>query len=303
MAKRYKMSRMARREAIDGFLFASPWLLGFLFFSLGPILASLVISFFRYDIYSEFYWVGVKNYINLFQDQLFWTSLYNSLYYTIFAVPLGIIIGLTIAMLLNQKILAMSLFRTIYYLPAVISGVAVAILWVWVLDPSMGLINILLEKIGVMGPLWLQDPKWSKPSLILMSTWGAGGGMVIYLAGLQGIPTELYEAAKIDGAGLWSQFNHITIPMMRPVIFFNLIMGMINALQVFTQPFIMTGGGPLNSTLLYALYLYQKAFSFLQMGSASAMAWIMFLIIMGLTILIFKSSSRWVYYSGAVRGR
>jgi len=247
-------------------------------------------------------WVGLGNYISLIkEDQLFWVSLYNTAYYTIFSVPLGIIVGLAIAILLNQNIKGLALFRSIYYLPAVISGVAVSILWIWVLDPNFGLIASVLGIFGINSPNWLGDPSWSKPALILMSLWGAGGSMIIYLSGLQSIPTELYEAARIDGANSIQCFLKITIPMMTPVLFFTLITGLIGSFQVFTQAYVMTDGGPLNSTLFYVLYLYRKAFAFMQMGNASAMAWILALITGVLAYIIFRSSSKWVYYAGGLR--
>ncbi|MGQ9628928.1 MAG: carbohydrate ABC transporter permease [bacterium] len=299
-----KMSKLRMRENLEGYLFAMPWMIGFVVFVAGPILASLVLSFCEYDIVSTMKWTGLKNYYKLFTgDRLFWISLYNTAYYSFFSIPLGIAGGLVIALLMNQNVRALGLLRTIYYLPAVTSGVAVSILWIWILDPSVGLINYLLDKIGIVGPLWLQDPKWSKPALIIMSLWGVGGSMVIYLAGLQGIPTELYEAAAIDGANAWQKFWHVTIPMMTPVILFNLIMGIIGSFQVFTQAYIMTSGGPLNSTLFYVYYLYKVGFEGLHMGYASSMAWILFVVILALSLLAFKSSSAWVYYEASMKGR
>ena len=304
MAKRLsrpKMGTLRRREELEGYLYASPWLIGFTVFTLGPIIASLVFSFCKYDVVTPMEWIGFRNYGELVHDPLFWKALYNTVYYTMFSVPLNIIVGLALAMFLNQELPGVSLIRTLYYVPAVLSGVAVSMLWVWLLDPSIGLINYLLEKIGLPGPLWLSDPKWSKPALILMSLWGVGGSMVIYLAGLQGIPQSLYDAAEIDGATGLGRIRYITIPLMTPIILFQLIMGVIGSFQVFTQSYVMTGGGPLNSTLFYVLYLYKQAFSFFRMGVASAMAWILLITVLVLTLLILRSSGSWVYYESDVR--
>jgi multiple sugar transport system permease protein len=246
MLSRPKMGTLRRREELEGYLYASPWLVGFTVFTLGPIIASLVFSFCKYDVVTPMEWIGFRNYGELVHDPLFWKALYNTVYYTMFSVPLNIIVGLALAMFLNQELPGVSLIRTLYYVPAVLSGVAVSMLWVWLLDPSIGLINYLLEKIGLPGPLWLSDPKWSKPALILMSLWGVGGSMVIYLAGLQGIPQSLYDAAEIDGATGLGRIRYITIPLMTPIILFQLIMGVIGSFQVFTQSYVMTGGGPLN---------------------------------------------------------
>jgi multiple sugar transport system permease protein len=209
--------------------------------------------------------------------------------------------GFLIALLMNQSVKLIALWRTIYYLPAVVSGVAVAMLWLWVFNPDVGLLNRFLATFGITGIGWLSSTKWALPALIIMSLWNVGGGMVIYLAGLQGIPTDLYEAAHIDGASAWRRFWRITIPMMTPVLFFQLIMGIIGTLQVFTNAFVMTQGGPSNATLFYVLYLYQNAFSFMKMGYASALAWILFLIILALTLVTFWSSNRWVYYEAEER--
>lgn len=301
MLSRPKMGTLRRREELEGYLYASPWLVGFTVFTLGPIIASLVFSFCKYDVVTPMEWIGFRNYGELVHDPLFWKALYNTVYYTMFSVPLNIIVGLALAMFLNQELPGVSLIRTLYYVPAVLSGVAVSMLWVWLLDPSIGLINYLLEKIGLPGPLWLSDPKWSKPALILMSLWGVGGSMVIYLAGLQGIPQSLYDAAEIDGATGLGRIRYITIPLMTPIILFQLIMGVIGSFQVFTQSYVMTGGGPLNSTLFYVLYLYKQAFSFFRMGVASAMAWILLITVLVLTLLILRSSGSWVYYESDVR--
>ena len=230
----------------------------------------------------------------MFNDKLFFTALWNSAYYGFFSVGLGLIVSFSLALLLNQKVVGMPLFRTIFYLPSVVSGIAVALLWGNILHPDFGLLNTVLGWIGIKGPGWLSSPAWSKPSLILMSLWAAGGSMVIYLAGLQSVPAHLYEAAEIDGAGPWQKFKTVTVPMMSPVIFYNLIVGIIGSLQNFVLVLIMTQGfssqpgGPANSTMMYGLYLYLNAFSFLKMGYASALAWVLLIIIMVITALQFR---------------
>jgi len=290
------------RSAIEGYLFISPWLLGLIIFTVGPVIASFWLSMTEYDIINPARFIGFSNYRVLFrEDPLFWQALKVTTIYTLGSVPLQLIFGFAIALLMNQKLKGMSVFRTIYYLPAVVSGVAVSVLWRWIFMPDVGIINILLGKIGITGPRWLGDPNWVLPALIIMSLWGVGGGMVIYLAGLQGIPTELYEAAELDGAGRWAKFTTVTIPMMSPVIFFNLVMGVIGSFQTFTQAYIMTQGGPQNASLFYILYLYQRAFQELRMGYASALAWVLFLTILICTIFIFKTSAGWVYYEGIRR--
>ncbi|MGQ9629228.1 MAG: carbohydrate ABC transporter permease [bacterium] len=295
---------MRSRETAEGYFFISPWILGLLFFTIGPIIASLTLSFHEYDIIAPPIFNGLENYKRLFFDDFrFWQALKVTTIYTVFAVPLQLTLGFAIAVLMNQKLKGITVFRTIYYLPAVVSGVAVAMLWKWIFSYEAGILNVLLWKVGIQGPNWLGSPEWVLPSLIIMSLWGVGGGMVIYLAGLQGIPTELYEAASIDGAGVWQRFWNVTIPMMTPVIFFNLVMGVIGSFQVFTQAYVMTQGGPLNASLFYVLYLYRRAFQDLQMGYASALAWILFIVILICTIIIFKTSARWVYYEAGLRGR
>jgi multiple sugar transport system permease protein len=294
---RRKLSRMQRKEEWAGILFASPWLVGFLLFMAFPIFASLYMSFTSYDMITAPEWIGIANYEVLFtSDPIFWKSLWNTIYYVIFTVPLNLVIGILIAMLMNQKVLGMRFYRTIFYLPNVVSIVAVALLWSWILDPTFGLINLFLEKFGIEGPGWLYDPKWSKPAIILMGMWNVGGAMVIYLAALQDIPNYLYESASIDGAGVFRKFFRITLPLLTPSIFFNVVIGVILSFQVFTQAFIMTGGGPIQSSYFYAYYLYDKAFTDSAMGMASSMAWVLLVITLLLTLVILRSSNRWVYY-------
>ena len=290
------MSRFAQREAAEGFLFILPWLLGFLIFQLGPIVASIFFSFTDYNI-ATYRWIGLANYQRLFfEDELFRQSLWNTFYYTMASVPLGLAAALFIALLLNQKIPGISVFRTMYYLPSITPVVAMSVLWLWLFNPLYGLLNSLLNRVGIHGPGWLVDPRWSKPAFILMSIWGIGGAMVIFLAGLQGVPKELHEAAKIDGANRWHAFWRVTFPLIGPVLFFNLIIGMIGAFQIFTQAFIITGGGPLNSTLFYVLHLFREAFRNFRMGYASAMAWVLFLIVLVLTAIQFRFVGRHIYY-------
>jgi multiple sugar transport system permease protein len=285
-------------ETIWGYIFIAPWIAGFLIFAVGPIVASFVLSFTRYELIGSASWIGLENFHSLLvDDRLFWTSLYNTAYYTLFSVPLGIAVSLLLAMLLNRPLPGIGVYRTLFYLPVVSSGVAISLLWIWLFNPQFGLINHMLRLVGLPGPGWLVDPAWAKPALIFMSVWSVGGTVVIFLAGLQGVPRTLYEAAALDGAGAWRQFRHITVPMMSPVIFFNLIIGIIGSFQVFTQAYVMTGGGPQNATLFYVLYLFKQGFGLFRMGYAAAMAWLLFLIILVLTLLQMTLARRWVYYA------
>ncbi len=280
--------------------FASPSLIGFSLFTAGPVTASFSYSFCRYDALNPAQWAGLENYRDLLlHDPLFWKSLGNTAYMMI-GIPLGMAAGLGIAMLLNTEVRGMKFYRTLFYLPAIVPMVASAILWIWVLNPSNGLINAFLRLFGMSNPpLWLQSPSWflgSKAAIIVMSLCGAGGGMVIWPAGLKGIPPHLYEAAEIDGAGPIRKFFNITLPMLSPYIFFNLIMGVIGTMQIFTQAYIMTLGGPEDSTMFFAYYLFNNAFNYFKMGYASAMAWILLVIVCALTVFQLRMSRRWVYY-------
>lgn len=293
-------AQMRRSESRAGYLFALPWLLGFTAFTAGPILMSLVYSFCRYNVLEPAAWVGLENYRRLlFHDPLFWKALANTAY-MLLGLPLGMAAGLAIALLLNTRVRGLKIYRTIFYLPAIVPVVASSLLWLWVLNPTNGLINSLLRLTGVdQPPLWLHSSSWllgAKAAILLMGLWGAGGGMIIWLAGLKGIPAHLYEAAEMDGAGPVRCFWHITLPMLSPYIFFNLVMGVIGTMQVFSQAFIMTGGGPDDSTLFYAFYLFNHAFSYFNMGYASAMAWLLFIVVILLTLLQMWVSKRWVYY-------
>ncbi|MDI6784143.1 MAG: extracellular solute-binding protein [bacterium] len=289
---------------LEGYLFISPWLIGFIIFIFAPVIASFLLSFAEYDILTAPRWVGFKNYVTLFSDPLFLKSLNNTLYFSAVTVPLGLIFSLLLAMLLNVKIRSSYTFRVIYYLPAVTSGVAISLLWRWLFNPDIGLVNYFLSWFGIEPLGWLTSTTWAMPAVMIMSVWGSlGGPMLIYLAGLQGIPDQLYEAADLDGANFLQRFRHVTIPMLSPAIFFNLIMAIIGSFQVFTAVYVMTSsgvsiepGGPAHSTLVYVLYLYRSAFRYLIMGQACAMAWFLFLIILALTLFNFKLAQRWVHY-------
>ena len=286
------------REALTFYLFITPWIIGFVLFIVGPIIASLGLSFTDYDIMLPPALVGLGNYQEIFADPLFYTSLYNTFYIVILAVPLSMMAAFGLAMLLNQKVGMMAGYRTAYFIPSIVPAVASAALWLYLLQPKWGLVNGFLESFGIPGPGWLASEVWAKPAIIMILIWGAGGTMIIYLAGLQDIPVSLYEAAEIDGANDWAKFRHVTLPLMTPVIFFTLILGIIATFQIFSQIFVLTDGmgGPQNSTLVYVMYLYRNAFNFFRMGYASAMAWILFVLIVVLTWAQFKWASRWVYY-------
>ena len=286
-----------RHETILGWLMVSPWLIGFICFSALPMFASLIISFTEWDMLSKPEWVGFENYKTLFfEDPLALHSLNITILFTIVSIPLNIVFGLALAMLLNTSIRGLAIFRTIYYLPAILSGVAVALMWRWIFSTEFGLLNALLSMIGIEGPAWLTDRIWVLPSFVIMRLWSVGGGMIIYLAGLQSIPSNLYEAANIDGANWWHRTRFITLPMLSPTIFFQLIVGFIFSMQIFTEAFIMTNGGPADASLFYLLYLYRQAFQYFDMGYASALAWVLFVVILVLTIILFKTGKSWVYY-------
>ncbi|MGG4392989.1 sugar ABC transporter permease [Paenibacillus thiaminolyticus] len=292
-----------RKTIIIGLLFTSPWIIGFLVFQLYPIVASFYYSMTEYNLFSSPTWVGIQNYRDLFQDDKFFLSMYNTLYITVFGVVPHMAFALGMALLLNMKIKGQSIYRTIYFLPTLVPAVAGSLLWLWILNSQYGLINMLLESIGIVGPNWLVDPDWTKPSLILMGFWGTGTITVMYLAALQDVPQIFYEAAEIDGASRWRKFWSITFPAISPMTLFQLIMMLIGSFQYFTEGMVFAEasqsiGGPENSLLFYSIYLYQQAFSFLNMGYAAAMAWILFLVVMTFTLLIFRTSARWVYYGG-----
>jgi ABC-type sugar transport system permease subunit/ABC-type glycerol-3-phosphate transport system substrate-binding protein len=289
-----------RREYYAGFFFAGPWFFGFLVFGGGPIVFSIFMSLCEYDVFSAPHFLGFGNYIEMFtEDPLFYKSLWNTVFMA-FGIPLGMAVSLGIAMLLNQDVKGMAVYRTLFYLPAIMPAVAASILWIWIFNPQQGILNAVLRPFfspfGAQPPAWLQDPVWAKPALVLMILWGAGAGMIVWLAGLKGIPSHLYEAAAIDGAGPVRRFWNITLPMLSPYILFNLIMGLITTFQIFTQAYIMTHGGPVDATLFYAYALFNNAFRYMRMGYASAMAWILFAIILVLTLIQLRLSKRWVHY-------
>lgn len=292
-------SRLKRREAIEGYLWISPWILGFLIFSLGPIIASAYLSFTEYKIAGSPVWIGLENYRQaFFVDKQFWPSLWRTVYYSVAVVTLGVSLSLLAAMLLNQEIKGRAVYRALYYLPSLTPVVALAILWRWLLQPQVGLVNYLLYQVGIPGPGWLNDTKWAIPALIMIALWASvgGGRMIIFLAGLQGVPKELHESAQIDGANSLQRFFSITLPMISPVILFNLILGVIGSFSVFSVSYIATQGGPNYATWFYMLHLYYNAFSYFQMGYASALAWIFFVIIFILSFIQIRLSNRWVYY-------
>ena len=300
MKANQKMSAIERQNLRNGLLFCSPVIIGLLAFTLYPVIMSLYYSFCDYPMLKPPVWVGLANYKTLFHDPIFYTSLYNTVYYAVFATPLGIITAFVLALLLNQKVKGMAIFRTMFFVPSIVPMVAGSVLWLWLLNPQYGLINLIMRAMHLPEFRWLADPAQAKAALIVMSTWGIGGWMLIYLAGLQDVPQDLYEAAEIDGASPLQRMWNVTVPFMSPHIFFTLVMGLIGAMQYFTQAYVMTNGqgGPVDSTRFFSLYLFQNAFQYWKMGYACAMAWILFVVILLFTILLFKSSARYVYYGG-----
>ena len=293
---------MRLREIRDGYLCISLWIIGFVVFTAGPMFASLALSLTRYDILAPPSFIGLNNYVEMFaNDELFWTSLRVTTVYTIILVPLGVICGYLISLLLNQTVLGLSFFRTVFYLPVVVPAIATSYLFAWMFHSEIGLINSFLAYFGIEGPSWFFSREWVMPAFVIMALWGLGAGMVLYLAALQGVPTALYEAAMLDGASPLAKLWHITVPMTSPVIFFTFITGLIGTFQVFTPAFVITEGGPANQSLFYILYLYRKGWQYLEMGYASAMAWVLFAIIFGLTLLSFRLAARRVYYEGLTR--
>lgn len=287
---------MARREAIAGWLFILPAVLGVALWVAGPMLYSVWLSMTDWDVLRPPRFIGGQNFIDMASDRLFYKSLWVTLFYTIFHVPLTLILAFLVALLLNTNTRGIAFFRTLYYLPSIVPAVANAVLWMWIFNSEFGLLNLLINKLGFEKVMWLQNPNTALPALIIMSLWSLGGVMIIYLAGLNGIPEQLYEAASIDGAGNLTKFFRITLPMMSSVIFFNLILQIIGSFQVFTASYLITAGGPNYATTFYVLYLFDNAFSFFEMGYASALAWVLFFIILALSLLVFRSGSSWVYY-------
>lgn len=296
-----KRSAARRREALEGIFYTSPWILGFLIFVAGPLVASMWFSLTKYNVLRPPRFIGLSNYITAFtSDPLFFPSIWRTFYFALLSVPLAMIGSLVIALLLNQKLVATSVWRTLYFLPTLTPIVAAALLWRWMLNPDVGLINYLLAQIGIPGPGWLSSTTWAIPALVLMGLWASVGGsrMIIFLAGLQDVPTELLEAAEIDGAGVWAKFWRVTLPMITPTVFFNLVLGIIFALRTFDIAFVSTAGGPARATWFISLHIYQNAFVSFDMGYASALAWVFFVILFTLTFVQFRLSGRWVFYAG-----
>jgi multiple sugar transport system permease protein len=262
-----------------------------------PVGSAVYYSFTQYNVLKPARWIGLQNYQTMLTDDpLFWTALNNTIYYAMFAVPMGLILALTLALLLNQQVPGIAFFRATFFLPSIVPVVAASVVWAWILNPEFGLINDLLGRLGLYRPPWLTSPQWSKPALILMSLWSIGPTTIIFLAGLQDIPRHLYEAAEIDGASAWQRFVTVTIPLLTPTIFFNLVVGVIDAFQIFAQVYIISERGPVWSTLFYVFYLWQQGFRFFKMGYASALALVLFVIILALTLVVLYTSRHWVYY-------
>jgi len=312
-----------RSETRAALLFASPWFVGFCVFMLYPLLASIYFSFCDYSVLRKPVWIGMTNYRDLIHDSVFWTGLSNTAVYALMALPFGMLVAISLALLLNAKVRGMTVYRTIFFLPSLVPTIPLAVLWLWVFNGEHGILNEFIKHIPLVtlhlrhtigpawlhlptlsvtylnGPNWLSDTMWSKPALALMAVWGAGNAMVIYLAGLQDVPREMYEAAELDGAGWWARTRHVTLPFLSPVILFNGIMGIIGTLQIFAEPYVMfPGGSPARSTYFYTMYLFDNAFLYHKMGYACAMGWIMFLIILALTLIALRLSERHVHYQG-----
>lgn len=295
------LSRMRRREAVEGLMYLSPWLLGYILFSGGPIVASAYLSLTKYNVLLPPKFIGFGNYVQaLTQDPLFIPSIIKTFYYAVLVVPPGIVLSLAIALLLNQKLAGTAIWRTMFFLPTLTPVVAAAILWRWMLNPDIGLINFLLAQVGIHGPGWLASIEWAIPSLALVGLWTSVGGaqMIIFLAGLQNVPTDLVEAAAIDGAGAWTRFINVTLPMVTPTMFFNLILGIIFSLRTFDVAFVATNGGPARATWFVSLHIYQNAFVSFDMGYASALSWMFFILLLAVTFLQFRASGSWVFYAG-----
>lgn len=299
------MSTARRQEARDGFLFIAPWVVGALAFVVGPVVACVYLAFTQWNLFTPPRGVGLANFQKLGNDVLFWTSLENTAWFTVLGVPLGLALALALALMVDRKLPGRNLFRTALFLPNVVTGIATLLVWRWLFDPNFGMINQMLEGLGVVWvlerlgggrPQWLASPESALPALILMGLWGVGGSMMIFLAGLQGIPTELHEAAECDGATGATRFWRVTLPLLTPTVFFLLVVGVIGSLQTFNQAYVMTAGGPAYSTLFYALYLFQNAFEQFKMGYACAMALLLFLVTFGISFVQVRLSKRWVHY-------
>lgn len=300
--RRRKMGAMERREAIAFYLFASPWILGFLIWTIGPMVASLYLSFTNYDLFTAPHWVGLQNYVELLtNDGEFRSAMLNTFYFVLIGLPLNLILALATALLLNEKLRGVTFFRALYYIPTLVPAVASGVLWITLFDPQFGILDAVLRIFHLPSIDWLTDPNWIKPAILITLLWGVGGGMIIYLAGLQNIPEHLYESAKIDGAGIVARFRYVTLPLLTPTILFEVIIGLIGFFQIFDQIYVLTYNQPGESSITFMYYLFQTAFGSEsnQMGYASAQAWIFFVIVMLSTLAIFKTSARWVFYEAA----
>lgn len=303
MAQPMKRQRIPQstRNTINGILFAMPWLIGLLAFWIYPTIASAYYSFTKFNAIQTPQWIGFSNYIQLFtNDENFWLAVYNTAYFAVFSIPLAIVVSFGLAMMLNAKIRFQTVYRTIYFLPTLVPEIALALVWVYLFTPGSGLVNVPFDWLGLKGPCWLTCPAWSRPTIILLAMWIVGQQIILYLAGLQDVPQDLYDAADVDGANVLHKFRHVTVPMMTPVVFFHLVTSVIGALQFFTVPYIMTGGTgfPAGSLLFYSIYLYKNAFQYFNMGYASALAWLLFMVALLITLVIFRSARLWVFYAG-----
>lgn len=294
-----RMSPLRRREARAGLLFLAPWLVGLLVFNIYPLLATVYLSFTDYAVVTSPEWVGLNNYTEMFTtDPSFWPAVRNSLYYALLSVPVGLVASLVLALVLNMRAAGIGLYRTLFYLPSVVPPVVSTIVFIIMLEPTAGVVNTILRSVGLPAPAWFADPVWAKPGLIILSLWGIGASTMIFLAGLQDVPQELLEAAEIDGAGAWQKLHHVTLPLLTPVTLFNLVMGIIYSFQVFTQALVIGGttGKPLESTLMFMVLIYRSAFRYFKMGYASALSIVLFVVVLGVTLLIFRTSQWWVFY-------
>jgi multiple sugar transport system permease protein len=291
--------KQSRRETRTALLFVLPWFIGFTAFMLYPVVASIYFSFCDYSVLHPPVFIGLANYRDLIHDAIFWQTVQNTIVYTLWALPISALVALSLALLLNTKVRGMAFYRTIFFIPSLVPMVALAILWQWIFNGQYGILNAFLQDLDIKGPNWLGDPAWSKTALVVLSAWGVGNAMVIYLAGLQDVPRQLYEAADLDGAGWWAKTLHVTLPMISPVILFNVIMGIIGTLQIFTVPYVISPqGAPARSIYFYAMYLFDNAFIYHKMGYACAMGWILFVVILILTLIALKFSERHVHYGG-----
>ena len=301
--RRVRQTKSQRRETFFGYLFASPVILGFCIFVFLPLLVSLGMSLTNYTIVNQPHFIGLENFRRLFsgEDQFFYKSLQVTFYYVVLAVPMQMLVAFALALMLNQNIKGRAIFRTIFYLPTIVPVVASALVWLWLFDPYMGILNTMLRALGLPTSQWIWAESSAIPSLALMSVWSVGSTMVIFLAGLQDVPKQLYESVDVDGGKWYHKMIYITIPMLSPTLFFNFVMAIINNFQIFNQAYIMTEGGPNNASMVYVYYLYREAFKFQEMGRACAIGWVMLVIIMLITGLVFKSSTLWVYYEGEAK--